>query len=56
MARALEDRRAARPSPAPYLTDEGFVLFDRREFGERRKQSFDSLAQLLKIGIPANRG
>jgi len=32
-----EDRRAASYRPPPYVTDEGFVLYDRREGGERSR-------------------
>jgi len=34
--RSREDRRVAPHAAPPYLTEEGFVLVDRREGGERR--------------------
>ncbi|QAU34072.1 hypothetical protein [Janthinobacterium sp. 17J80-10] len=34
--RSSEDRRVAQHMAPPYLTDEGFILYDRREGGERR--------------------
>lgn len=35
--RERRERRVAGFCPPPYLTSEGFVLFDRREGGDRRK-------------------
>lgn len=35
--RSREDRRVAAYQPPPYVTDEGFVLYDRREGGERSR-------------------
>jgi hypothetical protein len=49
IARAADDRRAATLCVAPYLTDEGFVLFDRRETAERRQQPFAAASQLRQI-------
>lgn len=34
--RSHEDRRVAQHMAPPYLTEEGFILYDRREGGERR--------------------
>lgn len=54
ISRAPEDRRAAAVvCDAPYLTDEGFVLFDRREAGERRAQPpFASVTHLHQQLVP----
>lgn len=35
--RRREDRRVASHRPPPYVTDEGFVLYDRREGDERSR-------------------
>lgn len=34
--RSQEDRRVSKHMAPPYLTEEGFILYDRREGGERR--------------------
>lgn len=36
--RTREERRVAPHMAPPYVTEEGFVLYDRREGGERRRR------------------
>ena len=37
------DRRSSQSGQAPYLTEEGMVLVDRRENGDRRKDQRGSM-------------
>jgi hypothetical protein len=38
--RAEQDRRKSKSESLPYFTEEGMVMVDRREGGERRKKLF----------------
>lgn len=42
MPRKKEDRRRASRTAPPYLTEEGMVLFDRREVSDRRRATLAS--------------
>jgi hypothetical protein len=40
LPRAEQDRRQSKSESLPYLTEEGMIMVDRREGGDRRKKLF----------------
>jgi hypothetical protein len=50
--RTGEDRRVAPYMAPPYVTEEGFVLYDRREGGERRRRPEQVKAANEAVPVP----
>lgn len=51
--RDVFDRRTGRHLPPPYLTDEGFVLIDRRALPDRRADTRQGVVVNLDSAIKA---
>lgn len=56
VSRDVFDRRNNRHLPPPYLTDEGFVLIDRRASLDRREDARQSVVVNMDSEIKAVRG